>query len=280
MREELGRARQIASELGTINDRLRSELAMHEGQLTEFRRDVRDMESGAAPANWRRLSSKADHMIGPTMRLATNLMQAHDQLHQFHSQLLTFAGTRIDPSTGLQNRRAMEEHLEAQLSLHGEPARRFSLAVFSVTAARRGEVFSGEGRLRAVAHLIQDCVRGSDLVARYSDDEFVVLMPQTPLAGGMVFCERLLKRALADLGCPLWGGLVEAKRNESAEKLLSRADSALYSARTQHGPCLFHHNGVTPQRHTFKIEATPESSATGPVATSVSTVPGVCARIG
>lgn len=254
MRDELARAQQIAAELDAISERLRSEETTFEARLDEFRRDLKKMDVGAAPANWRRLSSQADAIVGPTMRLSTHLVKAHNELQNFHSQLLTFAGTRLDHATGLQNRRAMEEHLDAQLSLHNDGARRFAFAVFSISAARRGELLAGEGRLKAVAHLIQDCVRGSDLVARYSDDELAVLMPLTPLAGGMVFCERLLRRAMADLGCPLWGGLIEVKKGETSEKLLSRVESALYSARTQKGPCLFHHNGSTACRHLFKID--------------------------
>lgn len=281
MREELVRSRQIATELQAINERVRSEVATHESHVLEFRRDVKAMEAGTAPANWRRLSSQADVVIGPTMRLALNLKQAHDQLQAFHCQLLTFAGTRIDPSTGLQNRRAIEEQLDAQLSLHGDGSPKFSLAVFSISAARRGEMMAGEGRLRAVAHLIQDCIRGSDLVARYSDDEIVVLMPQTQLAGAMVFCERLLRRALTDLGCPLWSGLVEVKRGEPAEKLLSRADSALYSARTQKGPSLFLHNGVAACRHMFKIDEPATEPDTEPVlAVTGGPTPATLARIG
>ena len=69
-------------------------------------------------------------------------------------------------------------------------------------------------------------------------------MPQTPLAGALAFGERLLRRADVILGCPLWGGVVEATSDESADKLLSRADSALYSARAAGEPSLFLHTAL------------------------------------
>jgi hypothetical protein len=40
--------------------------------------------------------------------------------------------------------------------------------------------------------------------------------------------------------------------------LLSRADSALYSARTHEEACLFQHNGVTVRRHAFEVKSPAE----------------------
>jgi hypothetical protein len=63
------------------------------------------------------------------------------------------------------------------------------------------------------------------------------------------------------MGCPVWGGLVEAAPGESPEKLLSRADSALYSARTHDEACLYLHNGLAVRRHGFELKpAAPAAS--------------------
>ena len=98
------------------------------------------------------------------------------------------------------------------------------------------------------------CIREDDFVARYSADEFVVLMPQTMLAGALAFAERLLMQANVHLACPMWGGVVEAVSDETAEKLLSRADSALYSARAAGGASLFVHTGAGVRRHLVDLQ--------------------------
>lgn len=280
---ELHRAQQIVEQLDQISLRIRAEAAAHRGRLATFHEQLSNMQSGAVAADWRRLSDGADALVSPTMKLATNLSQAFDELRQHQAQLLTFANSRIDPATGLQNRRAMEEQLDAQLSLHAEGSRRFSVGLFSISSARPTAEMAHGGRLRAIARLLEDCIRDSDIVARYSDDEFVVLMPQTTLAGALVFTERLINRAQADLCCPLWGGIVEAQTNETPDKLLSRADSALYSARTQPGPCVFQHNGLQARKHSLahnSADARSEGQQGAPEPGNTDVELAVCGRAG
>jgi GGDEF domain-containing protein len=153
----------------------------------------------------------------------------------------------------------LEEHLEAFFSIHAAGKRRFALAIFSIAPDEHDASESSDDRLRRIARLLEECIRDDDLVARYSQDEFVVLMPQTMLAGALAFSERLMVHAKGDLGCAMWGGVVEAASDESPAKLLSRADSALYSARAAGASSLYHHNGVGVRRHPIDFEAANES---------------------
>jgi diguanylate cyclase (GGDEF)-like protein len=258
LQAELTRAHRVADQLEQLAARIQDDAATHRASVSRFLKQVTRMQNGEAEAAWRSISQQADCLVAPTTRLSANLTSASDELRRHESELLTFAASRIDATTGLQNRRSMEEQLEAQLSLHNEGGRRFSLAAFSAADSLEGGGEAVKGRLRAVARLIEDCARDNDLVARYSEDEFIVLMPQTSLAGALTFSHRLLKRASADLQCKLQGGVVEAKPDESPMRLLSRVDSALYSARTQEGPCLFQHNGATARRHS--ADGAPETA--------------------
>ena len=286
---ELSRAQQIAGQLDQVAARIRSEVAIHHGSLALFQSQVARMKTGDVQAEWRRFSDQADALVAPTLKLATNLAQAYDELRHNQALLLTFSGSRIDAATGLQNRKAMDEQLDAQLALHADGVRRFSLAVFCVRAAQSegDDAAIGAGRLRAVARLVEETVRGSDFVARYSEDELAVLMPNTALPGALIFAQRLLKRAQGDLDCPLWGGVVEAKPGESSDKLLSRADSALYSARTQAGPSLFQHNGAVPRRRTLAPRGEESACATESEPRDATAEgdagdnqPAVCGRVG
>jgi len=247
--DELARASLIAGQLETVASHLSTEAGDHSRGFAQFKSQLVRLQTAGAAPDWPQLRERADALVGASWRLATSLSLASDQLRHQQTQLSTFSSSRIDSTTGLHNRRALEEHLEALVALHADGKRRFGLAVFSVTGEPGESEAAGQTRLRLVARLLQECVREDDFVARYSDDEFVVIMPHTTLAGAAAFGERLLRRSAAYLRCPVWGGVVEAGAGEPADKLLSRADSALYSARAEGGSCLFQHTGAGVRRH-------------------------------
>jgi GGDEF domain-containing protein len=174
------------------------------------------------------------------MKLATNLSLAYDELRRQTNQLMVFAGSRTDQETGLRNRKAMEEQLAILLSLHARDARRLALGIFCVGNAAEPAT---KEQFATVASLLENTARDTDFVARYSRDEFVVLMPQTSLAGATIFSQRLLKLADRELGVFMYGGIVEVNNDDSLDKILSRADSALYSARSESENCLYQHTG-------------------------------------
>ncbi|NOZ41349.1 MAG: GGDEF domain-containing protein [Planctomycetes bacterium] len=247
LHQELSRATQIAKELQQIAGRIRQDVASHQANISQFKTRVTDLQSQATDDGWQTLSSEAESLLVPTMRLATDLSLAYDQLRKQSLLLMNFAGSRTDPLTGIHNRRAMEEQLEVLLSLHHQNASRFSLALFSLddcsSTAEADELFC------AFVELLESCARDTDVVARYSNEEFVVLMPQTSLAGSVIFSERLLRRAENLPECVVAGGIVEVQAEDDAAKLLSRADSALYSARANGYNCLYQHNGKTLREH-------------------------------
>ena len=251
--DELARAQCIAKELEHIALRLRTELAGHQSNIGTFQAQVQQMQIGGATADWQRLSERAEALLLPTIKLATNLSVAYDQLRSQQAQLITFSGSRIDAATGLHNRRSMEEQLEAILSTQADGKHRLALALFSLCSARDAEGLESDHQLRAVANVLEDCVRGNDFAARYSQDEFVVLMPKTTLSGALVFCERLIRQTHSELGRAVWGGVVEAAPSESPQAILSRADSALYSARTHDKACLFQHTGSSLRRYAIQV---------------------------
>jgi diguanylate cyclase (GGDEF)-like protein len=252
--DEIARAARIADQVAQVTTDLGREAGAHARNVADFQARLADMRSGVIAAEWRKLRDEADRLLGPTLKLATNLTLACHQLRLQQSQLITFSASRVDGATGLHNRRSLEEQLDAFFSIHAAGKRRFALAMFSVCPAGADELETSEDRLRQVARLLETCIREDDFVARYSYDEFVVLMPQTAAAGALAFGERLLVRAVAELNCPMWGGVVEANKGESSDKLLSRADSALYSARAVGAASLFLHTGQGVRRHALDLE--------------------------
>ncbi len=242
---ELSRAVRIAKDLQLVAGRIRKEVALHQSSISRFQSEVGGVQKKGAEDAWHTLTGEAEALLAPTMKLASNLSTAYDQLRQHSSQLMNFAGSWSDLETGVGNRRALQEHIDIQLAGYEENQSRFSLAMFSVELPSRDgspELPSSE-LLQKFAELLEQSARETDLVTRYGESEFVVLMAQTTLAGAAVFSERMFHRATAELDCVVGGGIVEVQPGDTQEKLLSRADSALYSARSNGRSSLFLHNG-------------------------------------
>ncbi|HEX4413762.1 MAG TPA: GGDEF domain-containing protein [Lacipirellulaceae bacterium] len=242
--QELDRAARIAWQLETIATGLRQELVTHHSQLSTFKRQLRHAQGTGTDKAWEQLCHEAEDMLGPTMQLAHQLSNAYDQIRQQSDALETFTQGRTDPLTGVGNGRALEQQLRILLggAYKGNPS--FAVALVSLD---RGSEARSKAQvlplLPKLASAIRSCMRDSDFVARYGDDEFVVVMAQTSLAGGRVFANRLRRRAFDELSSTVCCGLTEVQDGDDARALLARADSALYSAKAAGSNRLFVHNG-------------------------------------
>jgi diguanylate cyclase (GGDEF)-like protein len=109
-----------------------------------------------------------------------------------------------DSLTGLPNRALLEDRLEASLAQASRDGRRVGLLFCDVNRFKRINDSLGHGAgdsvLRHVADQLQTAVRSSDTVARYSGDEFVILLPDLETASE---AEHLAARVRASLTEPL-----------------------------------------------------------------------------
>jgi diguanylate cyclase (GGDEF)-like protein len=147
---------------------------------------------------------------------------------------------RIDALTGLANRRALEEILAAEISR----TQRFEhdLAVVLLDLDRFKEIndsfghAAGDVMLRAVSRLLTSLARQGDTVARWGGEEFVVVLPETDLAGAQRFAERLRRtiesHVVGDMKTSASCGVATMLPEDSVEELLGAADRALYQAKS------------------------------------------------
>ena len=117
----------------------------------------------------------------------------------------------------------------------------FDLDSFKLINDRHGHL-CGDAVLAAIGDRMRGATRAGDLKCRYGGDEFIVLLPETPLAGAKLVCENLRKAIEKD---PiLWAegritltasfGVTEMNRGEvDPLAVIARADSALYRAKRQ-----------------------------------------------
>ena len=101
--------------------------------------------------------------------------------------------------------------------------------------------------LSAVGKRMKEVLRGSDLKCRYGGEEFLVLLPETPLHGARRVAETLRKE-IADRPVPWSGealtitasfGLAQTLPGEvNVQAVIARADQALYRAKDDGRNCV------------------------------------------
>lgn len=114
--------------------------------------------------------------------------------------------SHTDTLTGVLNRTFFFEMAEREYKIAVRHHRQLSLIMSDVNRLREvNEAYgmqAGDMLLRLLAHTITNVVRQVDLVARFSGDEFIILLPDCGLEDVKRVCERLIS-AIADLTVPL-----------------------------------------------------------------------------
>jgi diguanylate cyclase len=151
----------------------------------------------------------------------------------------------LDMLTQLPNRHAYEERLEQEFERWQRYRHPLVLAVLDVDHFKSindnyGHL-AGDKVLRIIAKTLRTRLRKTDFIGRFGGEEFVVLMPETPLESALQTLEAMCG-AVAE--CPfhfraqpvsitLSGGVAEFVEGVAAETIFERADAALYRAKAE-----------------------------------------------
>ncbi|MDI3353355.1 diguanylate cyclase [Pseudomonas sp. UYIF39] len=149
----------------------------------------------------------------------------------------------IDPLTGLPNRAAWSERLDHEITQWQQHGNTLLLAMLDLDHFKRindnyGHL-AGDKVLKIIASVLRKRLRGTDFIARFGGEEFVLLMPDTVPSAGAKLLEKL--RASIE-ACPfhfkgepvtitISMGLTAFKPGEHSDLVLKRADQALYRAK-------------------------------------------------
>ena len=234
---ELRRALLVAAELERITANLRDGLSRHKADVQRFRDRIGRLTGDEPQQAWKDLCEQAEKILQPTLELGTQMTGAYELLRQQSTNLMAFSESRIDPLTRVNNRRGLKENLLVQCSMARRYGTFFSVTLFDIdhfkaVNDRKGHL-EGDHVLQAVAGLLADSVRGGDVVARFGGEEFLVILPQTDLGGAATFAERMRLQVAQQLTVTVSAGVALARRNESPDDVLARADKALYAAKDE-----------------------------------------------
>ncbi len=222
---------QEATDLGSLKQRLEQHLEGLLSSVTEHQRqrEGRELE---VTEKLQALARRVEEMEQEAQNFRTHLEEQRQKALQ-------------DPLTGLPNRAAWSERLELELARWQRYGGDLLLAVMDIDHFKRindgyGHL-AGDKVLKIIAGELQRRLRKTDFLARFGGEEFVLLLPGTPLDGG----RQLLETLLADIrACPfhfrgepvsitLSAGLTAFTAYDQAEAVFERADQALYKAKRE-----------------------------------------------
>lgn len=198
------------------------------------------------------ISSPDGHLLGTVCVIDSEPRSLDDSQKQALRDLADLAERELqvigmaltDQLTGLANRRAFVQAGSQLVHLahrRQEPVAALYADVdgLKLINDRSGHVAGDELICRAGA-VLQDAVRGSDLVARVGGDEFAVLMYGTDAAAADTVRQHIEDELAQHIAAvpekpmlSLSVGVVEAVRGESIESLVGRADQTMYMAKRE-----------------------------------------------
>jgi diguanylate cyclase len=183
---------------------------------------------------YRTLAQRNERMAREKSRMVTQLTNM--------SRSLDLA-TRIDPMTGLANRRAIMEMIEQEFSRSNRHQRVTSIIMADLDHFKKINdthgFNTGDDVLVEVSRVLKSCLRNEDICARWGGEEFLVLLPETSLEGALAVANKIRESvAMTEFKVNRPGiqitislGVCEYKPDQNIFEAISRADHALHQAK-------------------------------------------------
>lgn len=175
--------------------------------------------------------------------LTTRIRHLHSALHKAGRKIRHIEEhARRDQLLGCYNRRYLIAALDEQKRLADETGAPLCLGVIDLDHFKsiNDEVghLAGDEVLRTFARIAESNIRQGDVFGRYGGEEFVVILPQTPLLAALNTAERIREqvehhgwqgKSLRTVTVSI--GLTQYIPGESVLDLFARTDTAMYLAK-------------------------------------------------
>ena len=148
--------------------------------------------------------------------------------------------------TNLFNRKAFDKRIAERMNEAWADKTELALLMVDVDHFKTfNDTFGhliGDEVLKIVARTLTDTVKGMDIVARYGGEEFAVILPKTPVGGGMIVGEAIRKAIASkelkrrDTGenfgvLTVSIGVASLRNGDTVDAFIQRADEALYRSK-------------------------------------------------
>jgi diguanylate cyclase (GGDEF)-like protein len=200
-------------------------------------------------------------LIDGTREFARNLLLVlasrvrNDNAHlqrSFHLQREYEQAAKTDLLTGVHNRRWMDEMFPRQITRSEHAGHALALVMADIDQFKRlNDTYghaTGDVVLKAVARRMSDTLRPTDFLVRYGGEEFVALLPGATAETARTAAERV-RRAVEQaeylstdsetaLRVTISLGVAVLRGDDTLERLIERADIALYRAKAGGRNCV------------------------------------------
>jgi len=214
-------------------------LRFSEGQWDVRSHIRRHDEIGRLSETFNRMAEQHKEKHERILRLNAEL----DKRVAYRTQQLRELASR-EPLTGLYNRRYFQEALQQSFSEALRYESDLSCVMIDLDDFKAvNDAFGhhiGDEVLMTTAGTIISQLRSADVAARFGGDEFVLLLPHTPIDRARVLAERIVEKFREDVaarlpqvrvGMSVGIANLQSLEEVNAESLIRSADQALYEAK-------------------------------------------------
>ncbi len=222
------------------------DLSRYKSNLQTFTRKLLDSAADAVV-----LRKITDSMISGTRQmedssdlLKKNLEDTRKEVEELRQKLQESKNEAYtDALTGIANRRCFDERIQLETQRAKDTGETLCLMMADIDFFKKindnhGHLV-GDNVLRMIATTIKDFIKGKDFLARFGGEEFVVLLPDTPLEGALNLAEKIRcffeqmrwkeKGSGQSIGSvTLSFGVSCYRPGEAESEFLHRTDEALY----------------------------------------------------
>lgn len=169
---------------------------------------------------------------------------AESRIHALESQLAEVSALAShDQLTNSLNRRGLDDAFEREQARADRHGTSLSVAMLDIDDFKKLNDThghdAGDEALIHVVRIIKDTLRSMDIIGRFGGEEFVVILPDTPLHEGLAVISRLQKELTKrifmydnqKLFITFSAGVATREPNENLQETIKRADAAMYKAK-------------------------------------------------
>jgi diguanylate cyclase len=231
----------VAASTGEFHDKLDgfSDRIRHAGDITELNEVLDEVLRDTKQAQAEALASR-DRMLAAHKEV----QEAESRIKELEAKLQHMSElVREDQLTGTLNRRGLDDVYERESARADRRNTPLCVALLDLDNFKKlndtyGHL-AGDNALRHLAKVVKNTLRSIDVVARFGGEEFMIMLPETPVDAAvqtMVRVQRELTRHFflhdnEKLLITFSAGVALRLPNEDQATLLARVDRAMYQAK-------------------------------------------------
>ena len=215
--------------VGSLSENLKKELKRTQNllhELDEKRKLLDGINKKLVDSNYS-LEAKLD-------KQTLEMMSSYTELQKL---------AKTDPLTGLLNRRGVMEQIDREKIKFKRYNRTFALGLGDIDDFKKiNDTFghdAGDYILAEISKIMIDVGRSADMFCRWGGEEFLAILPETDLKGGILFAEKIRSQIEKHtfnfkstiIVVTMSFGISTYKNSSSTEQCIKEADQCLYLAK-------------------------------------------------